>query len=301
MRYWWASQGKNFQHVTQSGGLWTCPSATGHARPDRELIQHLATGDLVFHYARTQLRAVSEVAASWVPRQRPPHYNPKAGEGNDGWFVDTVPILRNVAIPIDELAEVVSHGAPGPLDVNGRPMQKYLSELKPGEAASLLQLLHADLDEFAGDAEPENDQVWAGQSTSILREVLARREQAALRKHLLGGHTRATCDLCGRELPATLLVAAHIVPRHQLTEAERRDLSTIAMLACTLGCDALFEHGYIAVDGSGLVQDLANPSHPDLSAAAKRISGHHCTAHTSATVHRFSKHFELAMNRRQDS
>lgn len=301
MRYWWASQGKNFQHVTHRGGLWTCPSATGHSRPDRELILQLEPGDLVFHYARTQLRAVSEVMASWVPRQRPPHYNSKPGEGNDGWFVDTVPILRNIAISLSELAEVISHGSPGPLDVNGRPMQKYLSELEPGEAASLLQMVHSDLADHGDEVEPENDQVWGGQSTSILREVLARREQAALRKHLLGGHPHGICALCGCSLPAALLVAAHIVPRHRLTEVERRNLSTIAMLACALGCDALFEHGYIAVDGSGLVQDLSDPALPDLSASAKRIAGRHCAAHTGATSDKFAEHFELAQDRRRDS
>lgn len=301
MRYWWASQGKNYQHVTQQGGLWTCPSATGHSRPDRELIQQLAAGDLVFHYARKQLRAISEVENSWVPRQRPPHYSPKPGEGDDGWFVETVPILRELAIPLSELAELIGHGSPGPLDVNGRPMQKYLSELEPGDAASLLQLVQADIHSIEGLGAPGGDITWTGSSTSFVREALARREQSALRRHLLEDRSHAICALCGRELPAGLLVAAHIVPRSRLAEEERRELSRIAMLACVLGCDALFEHGYIAVDDSGLVHDLPDPGLPDVRAFTKRIAGHHCSAHTSATAGRFAEHFARAQYLQPDN
>ncbi|WP_155338661.1 hypothetical protein [Acrocarpospora corrugata] len=42
-------------------------------------------------------------------------------------------------------------------------------------------------------------------------------------------------------------------------EEERRDLANIAMLNCVLGCNALHEHGYIAVGHGGqiLISDAA--------------------------------------------
>src|SRR5699024_2476589 len=151
-----------------------------------------------------------------------------------------------------------------------------------------------------GREEGDRDLVWAGAHTSVVREALARREQAALRELLLDDRKVASCDLCGRELPAELLVAAHIVPRHRLTDDERRDLGRIAMLACSLGCDALFERGYIAVDSSGTVQALSDAKNAELSEFVQAIDGRRCTAHAPATARRFADHYSRASRRRQD-
>lgn len=45
----------------------------------------------------------------------------------------------------------------------------------------------------------------------------------------------------------------NIKKRSLCTEDERNDLANVAMLACTFGCDILFESGYIAVDDTGRV------------------------------------------------
>ncbi|MEV0537551.1 hypothetical protein [Kitasatospora sp. NPDC050463] len=80
-----------------------------------------------------------------------------------------------------------------------------------------------------------------------------RGEQAALKRHLLPGHT-GQCALCGRVLPAALLVAAHIKKRAVCTDEEKRDFANIAMLACSLGCDSLYERGYVTVIAGGVLQ-----------------------------------------------
>ena len=78
--------------------------------------------------------------------------------------------------------------------------------------------------------------------------ILARREQAALRDRLLGGKAFAQCGVCGRAIPRALLIAGHIKRRESCNPNEKRD-PNVAMLVCSLGCDALFEHGYISVQG----------------------------------------------------
>ncbi|MDQ0577930.1 hypothetical protein [Streptomyces rishiriensis] len=80
-----------------------------------------------------------------------------------------------------------------------------------------------------------------------------RGEQAALKRRLLQGST-GQCALCGRSLPGSFLIAAHIKKRAMCSDDEKRDLANIAMLACTLGCDAVYEHGYVAVTPEGSVQ-----------------------------------------------
>ncbi|MFF4442024.1 hypothetical protein [Streptomyces sp. NPDC001621] len=79
-----------------------------------------------------------------------------------------------------------------------------------------------------------------------------RGEQASLKRRLLQGAT-GQCALCGRTLPGTFLIAAHIKKRAMCTDDEKRDLANIAMLACTLGCDAVYEHGYVTVTPGGAI------------------------------------------------
>ncbi|MEV7571321.1 hypothetical protein [Streptomyces tanashiensis] len=80
-----------------------------------------------------------------------------------------------------------------------------------------------------------------------------RGEQTALKKRLLNGAT-GDCALCGRNLPGSFLIAAHIKKRAMCNDTEKRGLANIAMLACTLGCDAVYEHGYVTVTDNGTIQ-----------------------------------------------
>jgi hypothetical protein len=75
-----------------------------------------------------------------------------------------------------------------------------------------------------------------------------RKEQSYVRGALgLYDTDAAVCWICGRMMPVRLLIAAHIKPRTHCTTAERKDVAHIAMPACVLGCDSLYEHGYITV------------------------------------------------------
>jgi hypothetical protein len=101
-----------------------------------------------------------------------------------------------------------------------------------------------------------------------------RKEQSYVRGALgLYETDAAACWLCDRTFPVRLLVAAHIKPRKHCTAAERKDIPHIAMPACVLGCDALYEHGYITVvDGVVTV----NPKHdlpPDTAQAIAQLDG----------------------------
>ncbi|MBB4964283.1 hypothetical protein [Saccharothrix violaceirubra] len=80
-----------------------------------------------------------------------------------------------------------------------------------------------------------------------------RKEQGELRRLLIGDGPTAECALCRRVFPVDLLVAAHVKKRAECTDDERGDLENVAMLACSLGCDRLYELGYLAVDADGTV------------------------------------------------
>ena len=75
-----------------------------------------------------------------------------------------------------------------------------------------------------------------------------RGEQQALRKVLFGSNRILKCSICGEDYPRELLVAAHIKKRSRCSDEEKRDLSSIATPMCKMGCDELFERGFIAVN-----------------------------------------------------
>lgn len=119
-----------------------------------------------------------------------------------------------------------------------------------------------------------------------------RREQTALRKLLAGNHEYSNCALCGLRYPVELLVAAHIKKRSLCGEAERRDLANVAMLACALGCDSLYEAGWITVDVNGSVRTVgpAMVESDPLSRHLLMLEGKRCRAHTADSEQYFAWH-----------
>ena len=66
-------------------------------------------------------------------------------------------------------------------------------------------------------------------------------------------------EIRGSEMPANLLVAAHIKKRSECSLDEKKDLNYIATAMCVLGCDSLFEKGYIGVK-QGKVVAIKTPT-----------------------------------------
>lgn len=128
--------------------------------------------------------------------------------------------------------------------------------------------------------------------TDATATVRVRREQRHLREHLLGGSNEFPCDLCGRLLPSSLLVAAHIVPRRELNDAQRLDFTSTAMLACTLGCDTLFELGYLVICPEGTVQAGKRTTGAVADAVAE-LQGRHCSSFNENTSGSFARHAEM--------
>lgn len=105
----------------------------------------------------------------------------------------------------------------------------------------------------------------------------SRKEQAFLRSYLLQGMTKGECVLCGRSFPTELLVAAHIKPRSECSRDEKLDFDNIAALMCVLGCDSLFEKGFVYVL-DGMVH--ANPRRkgtPHVEKAIEQLAGRDVT------------------------
>jgi hypothetical protein len=134
-------------------------------------------------------------------------------------------------------------------------------------------------------------------SLTHVRQVEQRGEQAMLRRQLFGAQDHGTCALCGETYPVRFLYAAHIKRRSVCGDDEKRDLASIAMPACTFGCDALFEAGFLAVGADGLVMTSARGVNGALWERLKRFQGGRCLAFKASTQGYFEWHRENVFRR----
>lgn len=88
-------------------------------------------------------------------------------------------------------------------------------------------------------------------ATDIFREIKIRKKQQKLRQALLANTEVAKCSICKKDFPVELLWTSHILERKYLSEIERKDFKNIAVLMCVMGCDKLYENGFIIVDENG--------------------------------------------------
>lgn len=70
-----------------------------------------------------------------------------------------------------------------------------------------------------------------------------------------------------------LLVAAHLKARASLSRAERLRLRDVAVLACALGYDALYERGYIAMGAKGRLLTAGPTGSQALDARLTALAG----------------------------
>lgn len=290
MRFWWASQNKNYRAVIPNGTLWTRPRVDGVLPRNRAALLELAPDDIVFHYGAPYLRAVSRVVTSAIESPRPPSDYPRGPRetdaDDDGFLAHVELIAADLKLHRVRVAELITWGTPGPLSRLGVPREAYISSLTDSDAGRLLHELDVNTPARFLPGRPHED--WVPTFGATDRDVLAsvRLEQGALRAYLLDGRLNAQCAICARDTPKQMLVAGHIVPRSQLEPAARLQFSSVAMLVCLFGCDALFEHGFLVVDDEGRVSAGRHPLDPVTASEVAKRTGTQSPAwnvHTEAT------------------
>lgn len=294
-RYWWANQSNNYSTVIKQGSLWA-PDVRTDGKPgheDWQALHHMLPGDHVFHYASQQFRALSIVVAEGISANRPPGYQPIDGYPH-GTLVLVEPSIIDMEVGLDVLKSVFPPGV-GPMNSTGNPGRGYIAPIPPTIGGPLSTYLRGgSLASGTHQKLLETDSAADGRgsrnikTTDILGTALRRAEQRYLRQSLLARFGNQ-CAICGRVLPEKLLIAAHIKLRSESNEADRLDFEAAAMLACSLGCDALFELGYITVGTDGRVKPTSTYD-PSLEPVLNSLSGAPCLAFSDATAVNFQFH-----------
>lgn len=301
MAVWWVNQGATYAMSLEQSMLWS---------PDRRTLVHwrhmheVQVGDLVIHYAHG-IRALGVVAADGRSWRRPKGFK-KDWDGIglmlrvDYQVLDDVIPIGDVPVELrsDEIFE-------GPFDKNHGVKQGYLwsatTEIydwvvaRSGVSAPALaeDETHHEGQEVPGPDKKRGQRRHFTGALDVVSSAPARGEQASLRRFMFGDATESECAVCGRLLPVRLLRAAHIKPRSACSDEERRDFRAVAMPACVLGCDALFELGWISVDDQGVVQPVGKLEGA-AQVARSGIVGLTCKAFSKWTAPHFAWHRDQA-------
>ncbi len=230
-------------------------------------IKKMRPGDWVFFSGDKRLYYGGTIALMWRNRDLATRLWGTDHAGSTWEYMYALSGTRGFDIPIEEVRQLLNWNPNrnimgiSILDEDESDTLQTLLTLEPSTALTTPidpQAEEAAVAAFDGELERKAQRAYRG-------------EQAALKRRLLPGAT-GECALCGRELPAAFLIGAHIKKRAMCSDEEKRDLANIAMLACTFGCDALFEHGYVAVGPGGVLQ--VSPLAMGVPGVAQHIQQH---------------------------
>jgi len=123
-------------------------------------------------------------------------------------------------------------------------------------------------------------------------ERLQRTEQSFLRSKLFRDNKYAECCICGELMPVQLLVCAHIKKRAKCSDEEKRDFNNVVAAMCRLGCDELFERGYISVENGKVTSFPRGPLLQKVDGYIKNLTGKKVSAYDSGSKKYFDWHLE---------
>jgi hypothetical protein len=299
---WWVNQGGTWKHEIGRQILWA-----PMRRNDGQELNHwsrladVQAGDVIFHYYNKAVSAVSVALGEASHSTKPDFGSVGANWQEDGRLIHLRTDELNRALPLAGIpldlrsSSVGALGSDGPFTRAGEVKQGYFFKVHDGLAAWLSQALQLAPDESDRLENLDLEQPQEGTELVIqytedgTATVKVRPEHSALKRAVFGRATTLECGLCGRELPTNLLVVAHIKRRTNATPKERTD-PHIAMPACSLGCDALFERGYLTVDQYGRLRGAYDKATRDLRPTLKRLEGRQVKVHSAMNAKYFKWH-----------
>jgi len=302
MTYWWVNQGDSFEEARAQGALWApLEDKAGQKQPSWETLDQVKKGDIVFHYAKKKILGISVVTG--VSRIAEIRIRDRGQWQNLGREIEVEAQDFDFKIDLEEIPSEMRVGSGSgietPFDSNGKVKQGYLFQVP----IRVAEFVFTKLNLVRGqDDQPLEDQVKAllgdfSDGTDMQIKGTFRREQRALRQHLIGHRESGECGICGRSLSSNLLVAAHIKPRNECSEQERID-PLVVMLACVLGCDSLFDKGFIFIDNEGIVKQSDKFSKsPDLVSFISSLEGKTAKAYSAKASKYFAWHEKNAASR----
>ncbi|WP_067839576.1 hypothetical protein [Nocardia lijiangensis] len=208
----------------------------------------LRAGDPVTFYGNKQLYAASHIALLFQNSDLAERLWGRDEDGQTWEYMFALAEHRTISVPIEEVREVLGWSATA--SVMGITVVRGLEAIDLADLINLEPSTALADDSSPAETKSRRSSAAPDGPTDGTRVANWRREHSALKRRLVE-LAADRCALCGRSLPAEFLVGAHIKKRWRCSDEERKDFDNIGMLACVLGCDSLFERGYIGVGSGG--------------------------------------------------
>jgi hypothetical protein len=234
----------------------------------------------VFSSAVTTLKLHSKSLASklW-------DYNNKGQTWEYIYFLDEV---KNHSIPYIDFNRAVGYA-------DNFVIQGF-NVLRPEQSTSVLKEFDLESEIFLEEISKETyddviSKLEALEETEA--EIITKRrlEQGYLKRNLFGKKIIGTCAGCKNDYPVSYLITAHIKKRSFCEPNERKDLNVV-MPMCKMGCDEIYEKGYICVSNGVFIDMKRLPSSPQLQHYINQISETKCEYYNVQTKVYFDWHFE---------
>jgi len=273
MRYWWVNQGKTYNYEVPGGFLWSPKTrADGGRNHFYESMKSVSSGDVVFSYFETFIRAIGIVQSAAVTAPKPNFRRAGSNWSNEGWYVEVEFVeLMNPLKPkefIDQIRPLLADKY-APLQSNGVGKQgTYLTEISRELGELLVLLAEADLHSIQSDLSPlpQDENEFELETDIGARTLEGDLEKLQLTKSRRGqGVFKANVRLVEKRCRITgvtsirHLRASHIKPWSVSNNEEKLDGHNGLLLSPHV--DHLFNDGLISFRQSGalLVSRNLNP------------------------------------------
>lgn len=275
MQYWWVNQNQTYKKEVPGGFLWSPKAkADGVRNQFYEHMREVATGDIIFSFCDTRIKAVGIALGSAQTAPKPDFGKSGTNWSKEGWFI--LVEFKEFTNPIHPKThiELIRPHLPAkysPLQNSGDGLQSvYLAKVPTQMAAVLIQLIGHEytsalplLQDVANFSETVVDKLEQGirgrtdiDSTTREQLVKSRRGQGVFRANVRLNENG--CRITGVKDP-THLRASHIKPWKDSTDDEKLNGCNGLLLAPHV--DHLFDIGKIsfADDGQLIISDKLDP------------------------------------------
>lgn len=260
MNFYIVMQGKTYAEEKSRGVIWSpIIDKSGQTPHFWERMKEVEAGDVIFHYVKGEIVAVSVAKKDCFEGGKP--Y--QAGSSTTGFIVETTYEELERPLAIKESFDAIRSFLPvkySAFQENGDGNQGYLFPCNEMLALKLLELI-SDLNIYEEEQEQLEFSIGtiASKERNTLVPLLAEAESEAKMKIRKGQQKfkrgmsplwEHQCALCGISLPE-LLRATYSKPWKDCTDEERLDVYNGLLLCCNH--EILYKQGYIAFDGTGKI------------------------------------------------
>jgi hypothetical protein len=230
-------------HPSGFAAMWGVVPGTNEV--NRKKWERMSEGNLVLFSSDNKIHTSAIVSAKFTSRKLAEKLWGLDKDSETWQYMYTLDEVKSLDIPYEEFNSVVGYKVNNIIQgftvMDAEKSSRFLDYFNLWSDKHFDEVTDEEFDEVLNNLDGDLDRQASGWH---------RKEQAKGRKRLLRGRTVGICMICGNQMSAEFLIAAHIKRRSECTDEEKRDLDGVMMLACKFGCDYLYEAGFLSIEGS---------------------------------------------------